>query len=126
MSHSAAQASQASFAAHARRRRPKLRGAGACCSPNPLPSLSHVAQLAAVELLPNFLAAHPAVRLVVIDSVTFHFRQVGCGGPRPLLDSLPEALRPRETPMQPQCSALPTSPACTAEPAWWVLHFPSA
>ncbi|KAL4428659.1 hypothetical protein ABPG77_009765 [Micractinium sp. CCAP 211/92] len=35
----------------------------------------HIEQLAAVELLPNFLAAHPAVRLVVVDSVTFHFRQ---------------------------------------------------
>lgn len=34
-----------------------------------------VEQLAAVEALPEFLAAHPAVRLVVLDSVTFHFRQ---------------------------------------------------
>ena len=33
-------------------------------------------QLAAVEALPSFLAAHPAVRLLVLDSVTFHFRQV--------------------------------------------------
>ncbi|PSC75198.1 Sodium hydrogen exchanger 7 [Micractinium conductrix] len=35
----------------------------------------HVEQLAAVELMPGFLEAHPAVKLVVIDSVTFHFRQ---------------------------------------------------
>lgn len=26
-------------------------------------------------MLPAFLAQHPAVRLVVVDSVTFHFRQ---------------------------------------------------
>ena len=33
-------------------------------------------QLAAVELLPSFLAQHPTIRLVIVDSVTFHFRQV--------------------------------------------------
>jgi len=32
-------------------------------------------QLAVIEVLPEFLSAHPSVRLVVIDSVTFHFRQ---------------------------------------------------
>lgn len=41
-------------------------------------------QLAAVELLPGVLAAHPAVRLVVVDSVTFHFRQVGLRAPSAL------------------------------------------
>lgn len=35
----------------------------------------HVEQLAATEVLPAFLEKHPSVRLVVIDSVTFHFRQ---------------------------------------------------
>lgn len=34
-------------------------------------------QLAAVEVLPALLDQHPGIRLVVIDSVTFHFRQVG-------------------------------------------------
>jgi RAD51-like protein 2 len=34
-----------------------------------------VEQLAVVEVLPSFLDAHPAVKLIVIDSVTFHFRQ---------------------------------------------------
>lgn len=38
------------------------------------------AQLAVVELLPSFLAQHPTIRLVVVDSVTFHFRQVRRGG----------------------------------------------
>ena len=28
-----------------------------------------------MELLPSFLQQHPRVRLVVIDSITFHFRQ---------------------------------------------------
>ena len=31
-------------------------------------------QLALVQMLPAFLQQHPAVRLVVVDSVTFHFR----------------------------------------------------
>lgn len=32
-------------------------------------------QLAVVDALPSFLDSHPAVRLVIIDSITFHFRQ---------------------------------------------------
>lgn len=48
--------------------------------PSPLPC---PLQLAAVELMPGFLEAHPAVKLVVIDSVTFHFRQVRQLGVRP-------------------------------------------
>ena len=35
----------------------------------------HVEQMAATDALPAFLDAHPGVRLIVIDSVTFHFRQ---------------------------------------------------
>lgn len=35
----------------------------------------HVEQLAIVDALPPFLEAHPSIRLIVIDSVTFHFRQ---------------------------------------------------
>ncbi|KAK9813256.1 hypothetical protein WJX72_011511 [[Myrmecia] bisecta] len=35
----------------------------------------HVEQLAALQTLPNFLQQHPQVRLIVIDSITFHFRQ---------------------------------------------------
>jgi RAD51-like protein 2 len=35
----------------------------------------HVEQLAAVDALPALLDARPGVRLVVVDSVTFHFRQ---------------------------------------------------
>ncbi|KAG2436443.1 hypothetical protein HXX76_006746 [Chlamydomonas incerta] len=35
----------------------------------------HTEQLGLVNLLPRFLAQYPQVRLVVIDSVTFHFRQ---------------------------------------------------
>ena len=35
----------------------------------------HVEQLAIVDALPAFLDAHPSVRLIVIDSITFHFRQ---------------------------------------------------
>lgn len=42
----------------------------------PPPALGAATQLAAVEVLPAFLDQHPAIRLVVIDSVTFHFRQV--------------------------------------------------
>ncbi len=42
---------------------------------------THV-QLSAVELLPSFLAQHPTIRLVVVDSVTFHFRQVQVVGSR--------------------------------------------
>ena len=34
-----------------------------------------VEQLAVVDILPSFLAEHPSVKLIVIDSVTFHFRQ---------------------------------------------------
>ncbi|CAG9460369.1 unnamed protein product [Pedinophyceae sp. YPF-701] len=35
----------------------------------------HTEQLAVVEQMPAFLDAHPDVRLLVLDSVTFHFRQ---------------------------------------------------
>ncbi len=35
----------------------------------------HVEQLAIVDALPSFLDAHPAVRIIIVDSVTFHFRQ---------------------------------------------------
>ena len=35
----------------------------------------HVEQLAVVDALPAFLDAHPSARLVIVDSVTFHFRQ---------------------------------------------------
>ncbi|CBJ28124.1 rad51 homolog C [Ectocarpus siliculosus] len=34
----------------------------------------HAEQLAAVRTLPEFLVAHPEVKLVVMDSVAFHFR----------------------------------------------------
>ena len=34
-----------------------------------------VEQLAVMEILPSFLEQHPSVRLIVIDSITFHFRQ---------------------------------------------------
>lgn len=34
----------------------------------------HIEQLAAVQLLPGFLREHPRVRLVIMDSVTFHWR----------------------------------------------------
>ncbi|CAN0008599.1 unnamed protein product, partial [Sphacelaria rigidula] len=34
----------------------------------------HAEQLAAVRTLPSFLEAHPEVKLVVMDSVAFHFR----------------------------------------------------
>lgn len=34
----------------------------------------HVEQLAAVRTLPSFLEVHPEVKLVVMDSVAFHFR----------------------------------------------------
>lgn len=42
----------------------------------PHPRAPVALQLAAVEMLPAFLEQHPSVRLVVLDSVTFHFRQV--------------------------------------------------
>ncbi|KAG8466106.1 hypothetical protein KFE25_001862 [Diacronema lutheri] len=35
---------------------------------------SHREQVALVRMLPAFLAAHPLVRLVVVDSIAFHFR----------------------------------------------------
>jgi RAD51-like protein 2 len=35
----------------------------------------HVEQLAVVDALPSFLDAHPSVRVIIVDSVTFHFRQ---------------------------------------------------
>ena len=35
----------------------------------------HVEQLAVIAFLPSFLAAHPRVRLLVLDSVAFHFRR---------------------------------------------------
>ncbi len=109
---------------------PQTRGGSRPCSGAPVrtalhslappwPSLPHVAQLAAVELLPNFLAAHPAVRLVVVDSVTFHFRQVGCDRARPLSALHAPVLpgRGRERCSCARSFAGPTSPACTAEPA---------
>lgn len=34
----------------------------------------HAEQLAVVKILPNFIRDHPDVRLVVLDSVAFHFR----------------------------------------------------
>ena len=37
--------------------------------------MDRLPQLAAVEMLPAFLQQHPGVKLVVLDSVTFHFRQ---------------------------------------------------
>ena len=35
----------------------------------------YVQQLAVVQTLPTFLKAHPQVKLVVVDSIAFHFRQ---------------------------------------------------
>jgi RAD51-like protein 2 len=35
----------------------------------------HVEQLAVLRSLPSFLASHPRVRLVVVDSIAFHFRR---------------------------------------------------
>jgi len=35
----------------------------------------NVEQLAIVDALPSFLDAHPSVRIIIVDSVTFHFRQ---------------------------------------------------
>ena len=34
-----------------------------------------VLQLAVFETLPNFLQKHPRVRLIIVDSISFHFRQ---------------------------------------------------
>lgn len=36
---------------------------------------NYIEQLAVVQILPDFVASHPAVKLVVIDSVAFHFRR---------------------------------------------------
>jgi RAD51-like protein 2 len=34
----------------------------------------HAEQMAAVRMLPSFCASHPGVRLIVLDSIAFHFR----------------------------------------------------
>lgn len=36
---------------------------------------NHIEQLAAVELIPSILRRHANVRLIIVDSVAFHFRQ---------------------------------------------------
>ena len=33
-------------------------------------------QIAVIETLEEYIRAHPAIKLVVIDSIAFHFRQV--------------------------------------------------
>ncbi|KAI8590725.1 RecA bacterial DNA recombination protein [Geranomyces variabilis] len=56
---------------------------------------SHVEQVALINQLDEFLASHPKIKLIVIDSIAFHFRQkfADMGQRTRLLNSMAQRLR---------------------------------